>query len=329
MLITFLPIVYIQKQIDAIHTPEHQKAALVASFQPGDSSADATNRYEHGDGTEAAQDANRQGLRSATWFSYDVPIDPAHPVAIQATYRNSEPKEEHFKIRAGTEKVKDADGNEQIGEEIGDETVDMAPKKIDADNPVNFYTVEYVVPNNLVEGKKSISIRFQADKDIKDNTKPSAVAAVYQIASIQDDKPSYWWQVLAYALITAAEVMVSIPILEFAYTHAPKKMKSLVMAFYFACSISAGNFILNQLSGVLKHHFSASFFMADPSKPKFSPIPISNFYWFYIVYLLVMTFVFVGVSRLIHLKPMLGGDIDVKAETETPRGEPLAPSSEH
>ncbi len=329
MLITFLPIVYIQKQLDALHTPEHQKAATVASFQPGDAASDAKYQYQHADGAETAQDAGRQGLRSSSWFSYEVPVDAAHPVAIQVTYRNSEAENRHFKIRAGSEVVKDSDGKEHVGEEIGDESVSKAPKEVNDDNPVNFYTAEYIVPEQLVTGKKSIPIRFEADKDTKDETKPSSIAAVYEIASVQNERPSYWWQVLAYALITAAEVMVSIPILEFAYTHAPKKMKSLVMAFYFACSISAGNFILNQLSGILKHGFAATFFAKDPSKAALPLIPVTNFYWFYIVYLAVMTVVFVVVSRMIHLKSTLGGDMDVKAETETPRGEPLAPSSEH
>jgi len=52
--------------------------------------------------------------------------------------------------------------------------------------------------------------------------------------------PSIIWQFPAYALLTAAEVMVSITSLEFSYTQAPKSMKSIVMALYLL-SISAGN----------------------------------------------------------------------------------------
>jgi dipeptide/tripeptide permease len=44
------------------------------------------------------------------------------------------------------------------------------------------------------------------------------------------DKPSIGWLVLACLIITSAEVMVSITCLEFSYTQAPKKMKSLIMA---------------------------------------------------------------------------------------------------
>jgi POT family proton-dependent oligopeptide transporter len=52
--------------------------------------------------------------------------------------------------------------------------------------------------------------------------------------------PSIAWQLLAYFLLTSAEVMVSITCLEFSYTQAPRKMKSFVMAF-FMMSIAAGN----------------------------------------------------------------------------------------
>ena len=53
-------------------------------------------------------------------------------------------------------------------------------------------------------------------------------------------RPNVVWQFAAYVLLTAAEVLVSIPSLEFSYTQAPKKMKSLVMGLYYL-SFSLGN----------------------------------------------------------------------------------------
>jgi POT family proton-dependent oligopeptide transporter len=53
-------------------------------------------------------------------------------------------------------------------------------------------------------------------------------------------KPNIAWQLPAYALLTAGEIMVSITSLEFSYTQAPKAMKSVVMAVYL-WSITAGN----------------------------------------------------------------------------------------
>ena len=52
--------------------------------------------------------------------------------------------------------------------------------------------------------------------------------------------PSIGWQVFAYMILTASEVLVSITCLEFSYTQAPNFMKSLIMGF-FLLSVSIGN----------------------------------------------------------------------------------------
>ena len=56
----------------------------------------------------------------------------------------------------------------------------------------------------------------------------------------QGQTPSIVWQLLAFVVITAAEVMVSITCLEFSYTQAPLKLKSLIMGL-FLLSVSLGN----------------------------------------------------------------------------------------
>ncbi len=55
------------------------------------------------------------------------------------------------------------------------------------------------------------------------------------------------WQLFAYAIMTTAEVFVSITCLEFSYTQAPKKMKSLIMAF-FLMSVSLGNVFVSAVN---------------------------------------------------------------------------------
>lgn len=54
--------------------------------------------------------------------------------------------------------------------------------------------------------------------------------------------PHIAWQGLAYVILTAAEIMVSITCLEFSYTQAPRTMKSFVMSLYML-SVSLGNFL--------------------------------------------------------------------------------------
>lgn len=56
-------------------------------------------------------------------------------------------------------------------------------------------------------------------------------------------RPNIGWQVLAFALLTAGEVMVSIVSLEFAYTQAPRTMKSFIMCLYLG-AVALGNVLV-------------------------------------------------------------------------------------
>lgn len=77
-----------------------------------------------------------------------------------------------------------------------------------------------------------------------------AVVAAAQDLIDSGSTPSIAWQLWAYLLLTAGEVMISITGLEFSYTQAPKTMKSVVMAVWLA-SVSLGNiftgFVNNQI----------------------------------------------------------------------------------
>jgi len=66
------------------------------------------------------------------------------------------------------------------------------------------------------------------------------VVSLSQEAIDRGETPHVSWQLLAYLILTSAEVMVSIVALEFFYTQAPKKMKSLMMAIFLS-AVSVGN----------------------------------------------------------------------------------------
>jgi len=73
----------------------------------------------------------------------------------------------------------------------------------------------------------------------------AAAAAFLIIAWIQTridagQRPHILWQILAFIMLTAGEVLLSVTHLEFSYTQAPRKMKSLVMCTYLG-AISLGN----------------------------------------------------------------------------------------
>jgi POT family proton-dependent oligopeptide transporter len=114
-----------------------------------------------------------------------------------------------------------------------------------------------------------------------------------QIAS--GPKPNIAWQIPAYALLSAGEVMVSITSLEFAYTQAPKHMKSIIMALYLL-SISAGNAFT-----ALVH-----FFIANPDGS--AKLQGASYYNFYAVLSIGCVAVFVFVARQYREKTFLQGD---------------------
>lgn len=70
------------------------------------------------------------------------------------------------------------------------------------------------------------------------------------------------WQVLAYFIMTCAEVMLSITGLEFAYTQAPRAMKSTIMSFWLL-TIFVGNLLaayvakINVFQGAMFFYFFA------------------------------------------------------------------------
>ena len=96
--------------------------------------------------------------------------------------------------------------------------------------------------------------------------------------------PSIWWQVLAYALLSAAEVLVSITGLEYAYTHSPKSMKSTMTGIWFLV-VSAGNLITALVNG----YIADGGFVARHLKG-------ANYEWFFIIFIAIFVVIFLFVS---------------------------------
>ena len=58
-----------------------------------------------------------------------------------------------------------------------------------------------------------------------------------------------FWQIIPYLILTTAEVMVSITGLEFGYSQAPKRMKSVIMGFWLL-AVAFGNVLVALLAGL-------------------------------------------------------------------------------
>ena len=112
--------------------------------------------------------------------------------------------------------------------------------------------------------------------------------------------PSIAWQLLAYLVLTMAEVLVSVTCLEFSYTQAPKKMKSFIMSLYLL-SVSAGNFLT-----AFVNKFTQD---ADGN----STLVGASYYWFFTYLMLGAAVVYIFVSLFYREKEYIQTAEDAQA----------------
>lgn len=111
-----------------------------------------------------------------------------------------------------------------------------------------------------------------------------AIPALIQRQLDNGSIPHITWQLPAYVLLTAAEVMVSITCLEFSYTQAPKTMKSFVMAFYFL-SVSLGNLLTSAVNFLVQN---------DDGSSKLAG---ADYFWFFTGLMLITAVLFLFASH--------------------------------
>ncbi|MEX0611285.1 MAG: POT family MFS transporter [Pirellulales bacterium] len=128
-------------------------------------------------------------------------------------------------------------------------------------------------------------------------------AAAFVIPSLVQESidaggaPHFMWQVLAYVVMTAAEVMVSITALEFSYTQAPRKMKSLLMGVFFL-SITAGNLLTAAVNG----------YIVDQKQLGNVVLEGADYFWFFTGIMLVTAIVFVIWSQFYRGRTYIQGE---------------------
>ncbi len=111
------------------------------------------------------------------------------------------------------------------------------------------------------------------------------------------ESPHILWQVLAYLVLTSAEVMVSITVLEFSYTQAPKSMKSIIMGLQLL-SVSVGNLFVAQINKMIRLKKEAGETFLDGA----------DYYWFFSTCMLVMAVLFVVWSQFYKGQTFIQGD---------------------
>lgn len=100
---------------------------------------------------------------------------------------------------------------------------------------------------------------------------------------------SIMWQILAYVVITAAEILISITGLEYAYKMAPRTMKSVLMSFWLL-TVSLGNMLVTLINNNKAH---GGFF---------SNLEGARYYWFFLGLISVITIIYFITSAFIKEK---------------------------
>jgi len=104
--------------------------------------------------------------------------------------------------------------------------------------------------------------------------------------------PHISWQILAYVILTSAEVMISITCLEFSYTQAPTKMKSFIMAL-FMMSIAIGNLFTSAVNFFIENEDGSS------------KLAGADYFWFFSALMLVTAILFIFIAKLYKEKTYL------------------------
>jgi hypothetical protein len=136
------------------------EAATVAFVQPGQMQAER-DFNQQGEGSTPAQFDGRYGRRATGWFSFDLPVEPQHPMVLAVTYNRNERYRRTFDVLV--------DG------------VKLAEQTLEGRSPQEksvFFDARYALPESLIAGKQKVTVRFQA-------TGGNEVAAVYGIRMLR------------------------------------------------------------------------------------------------------------------------------------------------
>jgi hypothetical protein len=121
------------------------EAATLLLVRPGDRAGEEAANYRSEPERNVTRTDGRAGRGGPGWFSYDMPVDPSASMALVVTYWNRPEREP-------------PDGEFQI-------LVDGTPiARFEPNGSVeNFWDAQYAIPAGLLQGKTTITVRFQAD----------------------------------------------------------------------------------------------------------------------------------------------------------------------
>ena len=121
------------------------EAATIGFAQPGQMQSER-DFAEKDEDSSPVQLLGRYGRQGTSWFSYDLPVDPASPAILIVTYSNDARGR-----KGGFDVLVD-------GTKVGEQTMERRTPEQD----VRFFDVKYPIPPDLVKGKQKVTVRFQA-----------------------------------------------------------------------------------------------------------------------------------------------------------------------
>jgi hypothetical protein len=136
------------------------EAATVGFAQPGEMQPERDYNYQSDPADRPVQRTNGRANRGgAGWFSFDLPVDPASPMALVVTYLN--------------QPGQPAAGNFQI-------LIDGTPLARFEANPgaEGFFDKQYAVPAAQVAGKTKVTVKFEA-------ATPGRIAPIFGVRMIR------------------------------------------------------------------------------------------------------------------------------------------------
>ena len=135
--------------------------ASVAFLQPGEMQPER-DFNQQGEETSVVRVSGRPGRRGNKWFSFDLPVEAARPLALVVTYNSDQRRARSFEVQVD-------------GQRLAEESLPRSPV-------ARFVDKEYALGPDLVRGKQKVTVRFQA-------TRESEIAAVFGIRVVRADSP--------------------------------------------------------------------------------------------------------------------------------------------
>jgi DUF1680 family protein len=143
----YTPAEWTKRETDYRAREEKQKkleAATIGFAQPGQMQTERDSNQQ-GESTSPVQVENRYGRTATQWFSYDLPVDPAHPLTLIVTYSNENRGPGACDVLVDGKKV---------GEQTG--------QRRSPEQEIRFFEVEYPIPADWMVNKNKVTVRFQA-----------------------------------------------------------------------------------------------------------------------------------------------------------------------